>query len=245
MLPTKQGSIRLFRLLGVDVFLHWSWFAVAIYTLSSRAEQYASPFWNIAEYLSLFAIVLMHEFGHSLACRQTGGVSDQIVLWPLGGVAYVQAPQRPGAQLWSIAAGPLVNVVLLPLLYGTMWLLERQGFGETQPDLMEWLFTVNLMNFVLLVFNLLPIYPTDGGQILRALLWFGMGPINSLLIATSVGFVGGAALIGVGLWLGRTWTMIVAAFLLLNCWRAFRLARAWRAQLKAERQIIVEHHEGG
>ena len=57
----------------------------------------------------------MHEFGHALACRQVGGKANQIMLWPLGGVAYVSPPQRPGAMLWSIAAGPLVNVVLVPV----------------------------------------------------------------------------------------------------------------------------------
>ena len=60
--------------------------------------------------------MLTHEFGHALACRSVGGTADNIMLWPLGGVAYVNPPQRPGATLWSIAAGPLVNVALaLPL----------------------------------------------------------------------------------------------------------------------------------
>lgn len=231
MLPTKQGSLRLFRLLGIDVFLHWSWFAVAFYTLVDRADQYSSPVWNVAEYLALFAIVLMHEFGHSLACRQTGGASEQIVLWPLGGVAYVAPPQRPGAQLWSIAAGPLVNVALAPLLFGIWWLLDRQGWSEARPDFMEWLFTVNMVNGVLLVFNLLPVYPLDGGQILRSLLWFAVGPATSLLVSTALGLAGGVALIAYAVWSGRTWTAIVAGFLLFNCWRSFRLARAWRAAL--------------
>ena len=77
---------------------------------------YSSPVWNVLEYLSLFLIVLIHEFGHQLACRQVGGETHDIILWPFGGVAYVSPPQRPGAQLWSIAAGPLVNVALIPIL---------------------------------------------------------------------------------------------------------------------------------
>ena len=152
MLPTHQGSVRLFRLFRIDVFLHWSWFVVAFYTLSSRADEYASPAWNAAEYLALFLIVLMHEFGHSLGCRQTGGVSEQIVLWPLGGVAYVAPPQRPGAQLWSIAAGPLVNVVLAPVLFVALRILDRQGLWDSQPDLMECLWTINWINAGLLVY---------------------------------------------------------------------------------------------
>src|ERR1017187_6332129 len=115
MMPTRQGSFRLFRFAGIDVFLHWSWFLIAAYA-TTRTSLYSSPVWNVLEYLSLFLIVLMHEFGHALACRSVGGQANQIVLWPLGGVAYVSPPQRPGAMLWSIAAGPLVNVVLAPVL---------------------------------------------------------------------------------------------------------------------------------
>ena len=95
MMPTRQGSFRLFRLWGIDVHLHWSWFVVALYSISTRIPNYASPVWGVLEYLALFLIVLMHEFGHSLASRSVGGQSDQIVLWPMGGVAYVNPPPRP------------------------------------------------------------------------------------------------------------------------------------------------------
>jgi Zn-dependent protease len=118
-MPTsRQGSIRLFRFSEIDVFLHWSWFLLAFYEINARKGRYSSIGWNVAEYLALFLIVTLHEFGHSLACRQVGGQANQIVLWPLGGVAYVNPPQRPGATLWSIAAGPLVNVVLAPIIMG-------------------------------------------------------------------------------------------------------------------------------
>src|SRR5262250_215261 len=109
----RQSSIHLFRFRGVDVFLHWSWFLVAIFEIQGGFNIYSSRVWNALEYLGLFLIVLIHEFGHALACRQVGGNANRIVLWPLGGVAYVDPPPRPGATLWSIAAGPLVNVVLL------------------------------------------------------------------------------------------------------------------------------------
>src|SRR5438046_2817975 len=134
MLPTQKGSIRLFRFSGIQVFLHWSWFFVALIEVNTRSKEYSSYLWNVLEYLALFAIVLMHEFGHALACRQVGGKADQIVLWPLGGVAYVAPPPRPGATLWSIAAGPLVNVVLLgPLTI--LWVLSQSpGWVETMPN---------------------------------------------------------------------------------------------------------------
>src|ERR671935_1726302 len=122
MASISQRSIRLFRFAGIDLFLHWSWFLVAAFEISGRAKTYSSLTWNVVEYLALFLIVMLHEYGHALACRQVGGAANQIVLWPLGGVAFVNPPPRPGATLWSIAAGPLVNVVLLPILSGLWWL---------------------------------------------------------------------------------------------------------------------------
>src|SRR5512133_443914 len=132
-MPTGKGSIHLFRLFGVDVFLHWWWFLVAVYEIQSRAGRYSSITWNVFEYLALFLIVLMHEFGHALACRQVGGKADRIVLWPLGGVAYVAPPPRPGATLWSLAAGPLVNVALLPVFF-MLWRTSRvSGWAVSSP----------------------------------------------------------------------------------------------------------------
>src|SRR5512142_1157437 len=149
MLPTQQGSIRLFRFSGIQVYLHWSWFVIALIEVNSRSREYSSYAWNFLEYLALFAIVLMHEFGHALACRQVGGKASQIVLWPLGGVAYVSPPPRPGATLWSIAAGPLVNVALLPILTGLFVL--SGGLHAGASNLRTFLLDVWLINLGLLV----------------------------------------------------------------------------------------------
>src|SRR6202162_2172083 len=161
-MPTaRQGTIRLFRFSGIDVFLHWSWFLVAAYEIQTRKGSYSSLTWNVLEYLALFLIVMIHEFGHALACRQVGGTANQIVLWPLGGVAYVDPPPRPGATLWSIAAGPLVNVALIPVLYVAVWLSRSSGWAEGMPNAERLLLAVQLINRYLLIFNLLPIYPLD------------------------------------------------------------------------------------
>src|SRR2546423_232407 len=122
MLPAPSSSIRLFRFAGIQVSLHWWWFVVAVFEIAYRSRAYTSVIWNIAEYLGFFVIVLMPGFGPSLGGRQVGGQADHIVLWPFGGVAFVNPPQRAGAQLWSIAAGPLVNVILVPVLYMLLWL---------------------------------------------------------------------------------------------------------------------------
>jgi Zn-dependent protease len=233
--PTSQGAIRLFRLAGIDVFLHWSWFVVALYELQ-RANAYHSPIWNVAEYLALFVIVTLHEFGHSLACRQVGGTADRIVLWPLGGVAYVDPPQRPGATLWSIAAGPLVNVALVPVFLGLMLIGRSLGLAETSPDAAACLRAVATINFVILVFNLLPVYPLDGGQILRSLLWFVLGRARSLTAASVVGFVGVLGLLALALWAGDAWLGIVAVFVATNCWRGFQHAQALARLAKLPRR---------
>jgi len=175
MASVRQGSIHLFRLAGVEVSLHWSWFLIAVYEIESGRSSYGSIVWSVLEYLALFVIVLTHEFGHAMACRQVGGTADHILLWPFGGVAYVNPPQRPGATLWSIAAGPLVNVALAPLFLGAYWLAQSSGWANTNPDALQLLLRFVEIDLGLLAFNILPIYPLDGGQILRSLLWFVMG----------------------------------------------------------------------
>jgi Zn-dependent protease len=235
VLPTKQGAIRLFRFAGISVFLHWSWFLVAAYEIQMRTGSYSSRAWNALEYVSLFAIVTMHEFGHALACRSVGGRADQIVLWPLGGVAYVDPPPRPGAVLWSIAAGPLVNALLFVVLT-PLWIMSRTlGWLDATPNVYGLLYAIWIINLVLLVFNLLPVYPLDGGQILRALLWFAFGRARSLMIATIIGFVGVAGLIGLAVWRQNFWLGVLAAFILTNCWRGWQQARALLSLAKAPR----------
>jgi Zn-dependent protease len=228
MLPTRKGAIHLFRAFGIDVFLHWSWFLVAVIELQGRDGRYDSPMWSVNEYLSLFIIVLLHEFGHSLACHSVGGKADEIVLWPLGGVAYVQPPQRPGAVLWSIVAGPLVNVVLAVFFFFAVPASEQ--IFQT-PDARHWVQNVAQINLYLLIFNVLPIYPLDGGKILHALLWFVLGRARSLQIATAIGFAGAAGfawlVLGSGHWnFGQTWGLVLIFFLVSNCWRGWQQARA-------------------
>src|SRR6266700_5894785 len=158
MPSNRKGSIKLFRFAGIDVFLHWSWFFVATFEISARGRRYPSIAWNIAEYLTLFLIVMLHEFGHALACRQVGGTADRIVLWPLGGVAYVDPPPRPAATLWSIAAGPLVNVVLLGASATLAFWGRHVAWRLTFPHAYKLLWAILAMNLGFLVFNLLPIY---------------------------------------------------------------------------------------
>src|SRR5512132_4601026 len=83
-MPMK-GALPIFRLAGIRVYLHFTWFIVAALEVTRFAHRYHNPIWAVLEYCALFGVVLLHEFGHALACRQTGGEADTIVLWPLGG----------------------------------------------------------------------------------------------------------------------------------------------------------------
>src|SRR6476660_9177664 len=229
-MPTAGGSIRLFRIAGIDVFLHWSWFLVAIYEVQVWRSVFSSPIWAVLLYLGLFVLVTMHEFGHALACRQVGGRAERIVLWPLGGIAFVSPPPRAGAMLWSIAAGPMVNRLLLPILTYAQHAAGRAGWVNTNVDaylVLLWLWRINLM---LLLFNLLPIYPLDGGQIVRALLWFPLGQIRSLFIAAGIGFVGGGALLLWAFSQQSIWIGIMAFFLLSQAVVGWRQAQYMKMQ---------------
>jgi Zn-dependent protease len=226
MFSNSQGSIRLFRFHGIDLYLHWSWFLVAVYEINGRARSYSSIGWNVMEYLALFLIVMLHEFGHALACRQVGGNANRIVLWPLGGVAYVNPPQRPGATLWSIAAGPLVNVAFLVVLWALGMLNRSTGWADAIPNAHLFLRSLWVINLGLLIFNMLPIYPLDGGQILRSLLWFVVGRARSLMAATVIGFLGVAGLVALAFYLQSMWFGFIAAFILINCWSGLQHARA-------------------
>src|SRR4051794_30431089 len=132
--PDMRGSFRLFQVAGVNVYLHWSWFVAAWVIVSlPRDKEYHAAVWKVIEYVSLFAIVLLHEFGHALACRSVGGEARQIVLWPLGGIAFVAPPARPGAVLWSVAAGPPGHPLLVAGAGGAAFLLSTEGGGPGEP----------------------------------------------------------------------------------------------------------------
>jgi Zn-dependent protease len=235
----QQGAFPLFKFKGIQVSLHWSWIFVALWQIQNQRELYHHPAWAVAQYVSLFAIVLLHEFGHAFATRQVGGTSENILLWPFGGIAYVKAPPRPGAHFWSIAAGPLVNLALIPVL----WLGFHYGMPEDAGrDALRFARLLQYINLFLLIFNILPIYPMDGGQILHALLWFKLGYPKALLIASGIGLVGGVALMGLAYFYTESLlSALLVGFLLMNCWKSFQLARQI---LAAQRQVTLDAMAG-
>jgi Zn-dependent protease len=218
-----KGVIPLFRVAGIRVYLHFTWFIIAALQITRFAARYHNPVWAAVEYITLFAIVLLHEFGHAFACRQTGGEANQIVLWPLGGIAFVKPPPRPGAYLWSIAAGPLVNAALFPVFFVLIVVAVQAHWRFTNPDLFQFVSSIAYINGFLLFFNLLPVYPLDGGQIVRGLLWLKLGPIRSLKIASVIGFIGAGLFALWAIYARSIWLGILAFFVFSQAqvgWRA-------------------------
>jgi Zn-dependent protease len=239
-----RGGFPIFRVAGIQVYLHFTWFLVAWYEINSGKFRYESSLWAGVEYVGLFAIVLLHEFGHAFACRSTGGRAERIVLWPLGGLAFVDPPPRPAAVLWSIAAGPLVNVVLFPIFYAAAFSTGRFGWIDSSPDVHRVLVNLWRINFGLLIFNLLPFYPLDGGQIVRALLWFKLGPVRSLKVAGVIGIAGAVLLGALAFYTSSIWTGLIAFFLFSQAAAGFQRAKEMALQVDAQTSAgpISEHN---
>ena len=129
-----------------------------------------------------------------------------------------------------------MNVALIPILLVLGMASRSLGWATTMPDvhlLLRWIWRINLG---LLIFNMLPIYPLDGGQILRSLLWFPLGRARSLVAATIIGFIGIVGFIGLALWIHSVWFGILALFMLMNCWGGLQHARALLRMAKLPRR---------
>jgi Zn-dependent protease len=239
MSQPPAGSLRLFRLAGIDVYAHWTWLVIAAFQLWVRSGvggrfAYDWPGWYVLELFVLFAIVLLHEFGHALACVSVGGTAPRVVLWLLGGAANVTPPPRPGPWLWSMAGGPLVNLLLVPVLF----LLSDASTSWSQ-DSATFFFLLNWMNVGLLVLNLLPVLPFDGGLIVHSLLWFVIGRVPSLLAVSVFGLVVGGAAVVFGVERQNKLLMLLAAYIALRCLAGFQQGMALLRILRGPRHNDV------
>ncbi len=147
------------------------------------------------------------------------------MLWPLGGVAYVDPPLRPGAMVWSIAAGPLVNVALMPIFYAAIRMGRMLEWKQTLPDAYMLLVSLFWINLGLLVFNILPVYPLDGGKILWSLLWYPLGRAKSLMVSVVIGMVGIVGFFAIAAVTRSGWGMLIAVYMLVSCWGGLQHAR--------------------
>jgi len=182
-----RWSFRLFTLAGIRIEMHVTFpFMVAWFALTQHDSRGALL--TVAELLLMFACVLLHELGHALAARRYGIATREIMLWPIGGVARLERmPEKPSQELVVALAGPGVNVILataLVAVLGARGVTPEQAFARADQGLLEFLLLVNLM---MLLFNLLPAFPMDGGRVLRALLASTMPYARATRIASQVG----------------------------------------------------------
>jgi hypothetical protein len=117
-------------------------------------------------------------------------------------------------------------VLLIPVLAVIGAMSRSAGWAAAIPNFHPLLRAIWGINLGLLIFNMMPIFPLDGGQILRSLLWFVLGRARSLLVAVIIGFIGVVAFIGLAVWVHSTWLGILAVFMLMNCWGGLQHARA-------------------
>ncbi|MBB4661694.1 site-2 protease family protein [Conexibacter arvalis] len=247
----RSGSIQLARLFGIRVGVDFSWFVVlfiVIFWLSdefqrslggTQTEAYVTA---VVSALLLFGSVIVHELGHALTARRHGIEVSGITLSPLGGFAMMSRESRtPREELEVAGAGPLATAAILVLcvlvgmaVYGPGAFVDaatlRSGLDDTTPVSLTlgWLFT---MNAIVLVFNLIPAFPLDGGRIARGLVWKLTGDRErGSRAAARLGQGFGIVLMGLGLWALIDFDPFIGIWCLLVGFMISGSARALLAQ---------------
>lgn len=241
------GSVPLFTAFGVRVRMHASMLLLIVAALAMSGLDGPAAVQNtMAACVVLFVIVLLHEFGHCFAARWVGGEANEILMWPLGGLAFADAPRRPWPQLVTAAGGPLVNVAICLLIWGVSWLIsfhhvhlivnpltrdvELPTMGRIHLYVWMYMWWIFAISWGLLLFNLLPIFPLDGGRILQALLWFKLRYYRASIITAVVGMVGSVLMVMYGITMFRSWYGMLLMCIGVSC---FMTCMQMRAQLKA------------
>lgn len=211
-------SIPIGTVKGTVIRIHLTFL---LFLLWIGAAHYAQGGWDAARtglafIVLLFLCVLLHEFGHVFAARRYGVQTPDITLLPIGGVARLERiPEAPSQELVIALAGPAVNVVIaivLFLLIGGTVPDEEMAPQNPEAGLMNRLLVANIF---LVVFNLIPAFPMDGGRVLRALLAYRMGYVRATSVAATIG-QGLAFLFGVLALFGNPLLLFIAVFVYLG-----------------------------
>jgi Zn-dependent protease len=178
------------RIGGTEVKVHLTfvlflvWLAVGGYQQAGAPGAFAAAFWLIA----VFGCILLHEFGHITMARRFGVRTPDVILLPIGGVARLERiPDEPKQELLIALAGPAVTAAIAVILYAIIRLSgDDAGLGDLSPT-RPFLTLLMNVNVYLLLFNLIPAFPMDGGRVLRALLASRMGMVRGTKIAAMLG----------------------------------------------------------
>lgn len=227
-----RWALPLYRLWGITVKLHLFFIIFVAIRLVSSTGPNASygPLMTLVWLTILFGIVLLHEYGHCFACRWVKGEADEIMLWPLGGLAYCRPPHDWKSELITVLGGPGVNVALLPIL-GLATYLVTGGWqyvfmnpvrpvGPPGGYVEQTVFLLHYINLLLLLFNmLLPMFPMDGGRVVQCLLWRKLGYEKSLWISCNIGFFAAIVVGIVALGIEQILLLGIALFGGFTCWQ--------------------------
>lgn len=188
------GSTKLGKLLGIDLYVHGTFWLLPLFVLVTGIGSGAGVIaFDLLFVFAVFACVALHEVGHALAAAAYGIRTRHITLYPVGGVAAIEGmPEKPRQEIVIALAGPAVNVVIaLALFLGLV--VSDTAFalpGVSTPDVVaDFVGQLLFANVLLCVFNLLPAFPMDGGRVLRALLATRMSRLRATEIAVKVGTV--------------------------------------------------------
>ncbi|MDP1861812.1 MAG: site-2 protease family protein [Gemmatimonadaceae bacterium] len=185
-------SFRIGKLFGIDVFMHVTFLLLLGFIGLGEWRQsrdIAAALASVGFFVALFACVLFHELGHALTARKFGIKTRDITLLPIGGLARLERmPEKPMQEFWVALAGPAVNVVIaaaiFAYLFATSGLVPVEQLSVTGGSFLVRLAAVNVM---LVLFNMLPAFPMDGGRVLRALLATRMDYARATNIAARLG----------------------------------------------------------
>ena len=199
-------GIPLGRYFGINVRLHFTFLVYAYY----RIQDYHSPVYGLCFVAGIYLCILLHEFGHALAARWCDGEANDILLWPLGGLAFVRPAWDPTAHLITTVAGPFVTLVLWLALSA----LAR--IATPFPSVAWFADELGVFNRYILLFNLIPAFPMDGGRILRDGLWHWLSAETATRIAVWVSR--GIALIAAvfAIYAGQFFFLLFPAFIFMQ-----------------------------
>jgi Zn-dependent protease len=232
-------AIRIGHIYGVDVNVHPTFGLAVVWAVWQWGVGPSRGFWALLLGLALvalvFASVLLHELGHCAMAQQFGIRVMDITLWPFGGVARIeQMPAQPRSELLIAVAGPATNLAIFMALLPVLLLIGVLGGWDTlfsTSDPLEAMTLATLLSYLafinvaILLFNLLPAFPFDGGRMLRAALVPGVGRDRATAIAVTLGIVCAVLFVALGIWQRNLVLILLGIFVVF----------AARAEARSER----------
>lgn len=238
-----RGVFQIAKLFNIPVLVHWSFGLIVFWVLyvgRLRGLDTYEMLWLGVFMLSLFFCVVLHEFGHALTAKYYGVKTKDIILSPIGGVARLdKLPEKPFQEFMVAIMGPMVNIVIALILLPYVFII-----GENNSEsISEVLFRVALsfpnkleftdyfipalvsLNITLVIFNMLPAFPMDGGRVLRALLSIPFNRIKATQIASIIGRLFAVLFIGGGLYTGSYMTALIGVFIYLMAANEYKMVK--------------------